>query len=74
MTTEEKIIEAIEGIRPQLQGHGGDVRFVSYENGIVNVDLQGRCGGCQGAMGTLKNVVEATIRQSVPEIVGVERI
>jgi Fe-S cluster biogenesis protein NfuA len=66
--TEEKIKEAIEGIRPHLQADGGDVRFVSYENGVVGVELQGRCGCCPMAKMTLKNGVEAAIRDVVPEI------
>jgi len=74
MNTEEKIIEAVEKAGEYLRGHGGNVRFVSYEDGIVRVELQGRCGACQGAMGTLKNVVEAAIREVAPEITGVERV
>jgi len=74
MTTEEKIIEAIESVRPHLQADGGDVRFVAYENGIVKVELQGRCGGCPMSHMTLKNGVEAAIRDVVPEITGVERV
>ncbi|MCL2844262.1 MAG: NifU family protein [Chitinivibrionia bacterium] len=71
MTDVEKIKEAIERAALHLQSHGGDVQFVSYLNGIVSVQLQGRCGGCQGAKMTLKNVVEAAIREVVPEITGV---
>jgi Fe-S cluster biogenesis protein NfuA len=74
MSAEEKIKEAIEAVRPNLQSHGGDVRFVSYENGIVAVQLQGRCGACQGAQMTLKNVVESAIRDFVPEIEGVVNV
>jgi Fe-S cluster biogenesis protein NfuA len=67
----EKIKEAIEDAALHLRSHGGDVQFVSYVDGIVSVELQGRCGGCQGAKMTLKNVVEAAIREVVPEISGV---
>jgi len=74
MSAEEKIIAAIERVRPHLQADGGDVRFVSYENGIVKVELQGRCGCCPMAQMTLKNGVEAAIREDVPEITAVENI
>jgi len=70
----EKIKAAIEDIRPHLQADGGDVRFVSYENGIVSVELQGRCGSCPMSQMTLKNGVEARIREVVPEISGVVSI
>ena len=42
----EKIEKALEEIRPSLQADGGDVEFVSVENGIVKVRLIGACGGC----------------------------
>jgi len=74
VSEEEKIKEAIESIRPHLQADGGDVRFVSYEKGVVSVELQGRCGGCPMAKMTLKNGVEAAIREVVPEIVEVIEI
>jgi len=70
----EKIKEAIESAALYLQSHGGDVQFISYENGVVSVQLQGRCGACQGAKMTLKNVVEAAIREVVPEITEVVAI
>jgi Fe-S cluster biogenesis protein NfuA len=70
----EKIIEAIETIRPALQSHGGDVEFVGYKEGIVQVRLQGACGGCPSAQMTLRTVVEDAIRQKVPDIKGVESV
>jgi Fe-S cluster biogenesis protein NfuA len=68
MSEEEKIKDAIESIRPHLQADGGDVRFVAYKNGVVSVELLGACGGCPMAKMTLKNGVEAGIREVVPEI------
>ncbi len=53
-----KIKAAIEEIRPFLQSHGGDVEFVSFEDGVVNVKLQGACHGCAGAQATLKGGIE----------------
>ena len=33
-------------IKPKLQGDGGDIDFVSYEDGILTVLLQGECSKC----------------------------
>lgn len=33
-------------IKPKLQGDGGEIDFVSYENGIITVLLQGECSKC----------------------------
>lgn len=33
-------------IKPKLQGDGGDIDFISYEDGILTVLLQGECSKC----------------------------
>ena len=70
----EKIIEAIKTIRPALQADGGDIEFVSYENGIVKVKLTGACSGCPHAGLTLKAGVERQLRLAIPEIIRVENV
>ena len=71
---EEKIKLSLDKIRPALQSDGGDVEFVSYNDGIVKVRLTGACGGCPMATMTLKNVVEQMIREDVPEVKRVESV
>ncbi|MDO4393958.1 MAG: NifU family protein [Bacillota bacterium] len=72
---EEKIIEALEQIRPFLQRDGGDLEFVELtEDNIVKVRLQGHCAGCPGAQMTIKGVVEQIIKESYPEITAVEAV
>ena len=69
---EEKVKQAIEKIRPLLQRDGGDIEFVSLEEGgVVKVKLQGACSACPMSQMTLKGVVEQTLKQEVP---GVERV
>lgn len=72
---EEKIIQAINTIRPVLQRDGGDIEFVELtEDLTVRVRLQGHCAGCPGAQMTLKSIVERIIKESYPEIKGVEAV
>ena len=72
---EEKIIQAINTIRPVLQRDGGDIEFVELtEDLMVRVKLQGHCAGCPGAQMTLKSIVERIIKESYPEIKGVEAV
>ena len=33
-------------IKPKLQGDGGEIDFISYENGVLTVLLQGECSKC----------------------------
>ncbi len=72
--SEEKknaILEALETVRPYLQADGGDVEYVDYVDGVVQVRLKGACGTCPSAMMTLQMGVEKAIREKLPEIKGV---
>ena len=72
---EQKIREALEKIRPILQRDGGDIEFVEYtDDNIVKVRLQGHCAGCPGAQMTIKGVVEKILKESYPEVAGVEAV
>lgn len=67
MLSEDKIKEALEYIRPQLQEDGGDLEFVSLEpDGKVFVRLVGACGSCPMATMTLKQGVEVFLREAFP--------
>ena len=71
----EKVKSIIEQIRPYLQADGGDIEFVEVtEDKIVKVKLQGACGTCPHAKITLKQGVEATLKEHLPEIERVEDI
>jgi Thioredoxin-like proteins and domains len=71
----EKVKSIIEQIRPYLQADGGDIEFVELtEDKVVKVKLQGACGTCPHAKITLKQGVEATLKEHLPEIERVEDI
>lgn len=74
MEVVEKIKEVIEQVRPSLQADGGDVTFISYENGVVTVDLLGACGSCPMSTMTLKQGIEVAIQNAVPEVKAVEQL
>ena len=62
MTLEEKVIDAINQIRPSLQNDGGDIEFVSMDGKNISVKLLGACAGCPMSQATLKNGVEKYLR------------
>ncbi len=70
----DRVEKALEQIRSALQAHGGDVELVSVDGGIVRVKLTGACVGCPMSMITLRNGVERSLRQQVPEIERVEAV
>ncbi|WP_353651912.1 NifU family protein [Mycobacterium sp. 852013-50091_SCH5140682] len=63
---------ALDAVRPQLHGHGGDVSLVRIEDGIAYVRLQGACNGCSMSSVTLRNLVEKALVDAVATIIGVE--
>jgi len=60
-----------EYVRPAVEGDGGEISFVSYDNGKVTVRLAGSCSGCPSSTVTLKNGIEHLLKKMVP---GVEEV
>ena len=57
-------------VRPALQGDGGDIRIISYENNVLKIFYQGACGSCpSSAMGTLYAIQNLLRQEFNPEIV-----
>ena len=74
LTTIEKIRrieETIEKeIRPMLRNDGGDLELIDVEGSRVIVALRGMCARCQVAPFTLKDVVEAKLKEFVsPDLI-----
>jgi len=64
-----KIIAILEQyIRPAVEGDGGNIQFKSFQDGKVNVVLQGACSGCPSSTITLKAGIEALLKKMVPEV------
>jgi Fe-S cluster biogenesis protein NfuA len=64
---EAQVLDAIEAIRPALQSDGGDIRVVNLdqENGVLDVELLGACGGCPMSTMTLKAGIERILKDRV---------
>ena len=71
--TVKKIIEVLDSkIRPAVARDGGDIKFKSFEKGVVIVELQGSCSGCPSSLMTLKQGVENLLKHYVKEVNSVE--
>lgn len=69
LTSEEKIIEILDHLRPFLINDGGNIEFIKYENNIVYIKMSGACSNCMMLDYTLKDGIEAAIKSEVPEVV-----
>ena len=71
----KKIIEVLDTkIRPAVARDGGDIKFKSFENGVVKVELQGACSGCPSSLMTLKQGVQNLLKHYIKEVNSVEAI
>jgi len=64
--------QVLEGVRPGIQSHGGDVELDSIRDGVAYVRLQGACNGCSMAAVTMRDGVEAALVGGVPGVTAVE--
>ena len=72
---EDRIIKVLdEKVRPAVAKDGGDIKFKSFKNGIVHVELQGSCSGCPSSLMTLKQGVQNLLCHYVEEVKSVEAI
>ena len=70
-----KINEILDSkIRPAVAKDGGDIKFKSFKNGIVAVELKGSCSGCPSSLMTLKQGVQNLLKHYVKEVNSVEAI
>ena len=65
--------ETAEDVVHNIRKDGGDIVFRGFENGIVYVELQGKCVGCPYSQRTLKDGVEKLLRTYIKEVIAVEK-
>ncbi len=65
---EERIIQALDEVRPYLKSHGGNVELVSIEDGVARLRLEGSCHGCPSSTMTLKLTIEEAIYKAAPDL------
>jgi Fe-S cluster biogenesis protein NfuA len=71
--TVKKIMDVLDTkIRPAVARDGGDIKFKSFDKGVVKVELQGSCSGCPSSLMTLKQGVQNLLKHYVKEVNSVE--
>lgn len=68
----EKIEHALEKyVRPKLAEHYGDVKILSFNDGILEIKLEGQCSNCPSAKFTVEHIIVKGIKEHVQ---GVEKV
>jgi Fe-S cluster biogenesis protein NfuA len=66
----EKVLAALDYLRPALQADGGDIELVNIDEdaGVVTVSLFGACDGCPISSMTVTEGVQRIIKDKVPGV------
>jgi Fe-S cluster biogenesis protein NfuA len=71
-----RVEQALDGVRPYLASHGGDVELLGVDDGdggaVVRLRLLGHCDGCVGSTATLQSAVDSAVRAAAPEVVRID--
>jgi Fe-S cluster biogenesis protein NfuA/nitrite reductase/ring-hydroxylating ferredoxin subunit len=64
----ERVESALEGVRPMLASHGGDVELVRVAPPAIEVRFVGACDGCPASALTFHAGVKKAVQDACPEI------
>lgn len=72
VSVEERVVSALDGVRPYLGSHGGDVELLGVSDGVARVRMRGSCEGCPASAMTLRLAIEDAVLKGVPDVERVE--
>jgi Fe-S cluster biogenesis protein NfuA len=68
----ERVIEALDTVRPYMESHGGNVELLSLTDGVARLALRGSCNGCAASRATLEQAIEQALAEHAPDLAGLE--
>ena len=70
----ERVEAALEGVRPMLASHGGNVELVKIVPPTIEVRFIGSCDGCPASALTFHAGVKKAVQEACPEITDVRQV
>jgi Fe-S cluster biogenesis protein NfuA/nitrite reductase/ring-hydroxylating ferredoxin subunit len=70
----ERVEAALDGVRPMLASHGGDVELVKVRPPLVEVRFIGACDGCPASALTFHAGVKKALQDACPEITDIVQV
>ncbi|MGI8879890.1 MAG: NifU family protein [Jatrophihabitans sp.] len=68
-----RVKRALDGVRPYLGSHGGDVEVLGIsDDGVVRLRMLGSCDGCPSSSATLTLAVDGAVRAAAPEVTDIQ--
>jgi Fe-S cluster biogenesis protein NfuA/nitrite reductase/ring-hydroxylating ferredoxin subunit len=72
VSLEERVIEALDTVRPYMESHGGNVELVALQDGVAKLVLRGSCNGCSASRATLELAIKQALDEHAPDLAGLE--
>jgi Fe-S cluster biogenesis protein NfuA/nitrite reductase/ring-hydroxylating ferredoxin subunit len=72
VSLEDRVLEALESVRPYMESHGGNVELVAIEAGVARLRLQGSCNGCPSSASTMELALRQALDEHAPDLEGLE--
>ncbi len=69
---EDRVMEALDTVRPYMESHGGNVELASLRDGVAKLVLQGSCNGCSASRATLELAIKQALEEHAPDLAGLE--
>ncbi len=69
---EERVIAALDTVRPYMESHGGNVELLGVEGGIARLRLEGSCSSCKASSATLELAVRQALEEAAPDLAGMD--
>lgn len=69
---EERVVQALDTVRPYMESHGGNVELLGIEDGIARLRLEGSCKSCRASSSTLELAVQQALQQHAPDLLGMD--
>src|SRR5947209_5155730 len=58
---QERVVEALDTVRPYMESHGGNVELIDIEDGVAKLALEGSCNGCAASRATLELAIKQAL-------------
>jgi Fe-S cluster biogenesis protein NfuA len=72
MPLEERVLAALDSVRPYMESHEGGVELLGIEDGVARLQLQGSCHGCAASQATLELAIREALDEHAPDLLGME--
>lgn len=69
---EQRVLEALDTVRPYMESHGGNVELLGLDDGVARLALQGSCDGCAASRATLELAIKQALEEHAPDLAGLE--